>query len=234
MRIARGYDLGRAGVELKALMANPDDLPRVFGLIEALAGTASERLRAGFETTESGKALLADQPDIVPLLSDRPALEAMPADSLAHAYLAFVKSEGITAEGLVAAAAEGQREEVDDGFKWQRARMRDTHDLWHAVTGYQGDVLGELALLAFFLGQNWHPGIALVVGASFAKGLTGESGWLLAEGYVRGKRAAWLPSQPWEQLLPLPIAQVREQLRVGSPPQYVPARTADLRARGLL
>jgi ubiquinone biosynthesis protein COQ4 len=235
MRFAPGYDFGRAGLELRELLKNPDDLPRVFSLTEALRGTTAERIREGFLSTEAGRALLENEPDIVPLLSDRAALRAMPEGSLAHAYLAFVESEGISAEGIVEAAAKGELDEIkDDGFKWQRARMRDTHDLWHAVTGYKGDVLGELALLAFLLGQFWHPGVALVVGAAFAKGLIPENFWVVTEGYVRGKRAAWLASQPWEELLPLPIDEVRARLKVGSPPQYEPARTADLRARGVI
>lgn len=234
MRIARGYDLARAGKELKALMQDPDDLPRVFGLVEALSGTAAERLRAGFEATESGRAMLANKPDIVPLLSNRDALRAMPEGSLAHAYLAFVERENISAEGILEAAEKGEREGAADGFEWQRARMRDTHDLWHAVTGYQGDVLGELSLLAFLLGQHWHPAIALIVGAAFTRGLTGEGGWLVAEGFVRGKRAAWLPSQPWEELLPLQLGEVRERLKVGPPPQYEPVRSSELRACGVV
>jgi len=234
MQMTRRYDLPRAGRELKALMQNPDDLPRVFGLVEALQGTAAERLRAGFEGTQTGRRLLAQQPDIVPVLTNREALRAMPEGSLAHAYLAFVESEGISAEGLLEAAAEGEREMAPDQFRWQRARMRDTHDLWHALTGYQGDVLGELALLAFLLGQHWHPGVALVVAGAFSKGLAGEGGWLVAEGFVRGKRAAWLPSQPWEELLPLPVAEVRARLHVGAPPTYVPVRSSELRARGVV
>lgn len=234
MQLAPGYDLPRAVKELKALFQNPDDLPRVFALVEALSGTAAERLRAGFEATPQGRELLATQPDLVPLLTDRAALRAMPAGSLAHAYLAFVESEGISAEGLLAAAAQGERERATDRHRWQRARMRDTHDLWHALTGYRGDVLGELALLAFLLGQHWHPGIALLVAGGFSRGLAGDGAWLVAEGYVRGKRAAWLPSQPWEALLPLPVAEVRARLRVGSPPVYEPIRTSDLRAQGFV
>jgi ubiquinone biosynthesis protein COQ4 len=234
MRFARGYDLPRAHRELKALLKNPDDLPRVFGLVEALSGTAAPRIRAGFEATETGRALLGRKPDIVPLLTDRAALRAMPEGSLAHAYLAFVESEGISAEGIKEAFTVGVQDEPKDGYEWQRARLRDTHDLWHALTGYRGDVLGELALLAFMLAQHWHPGIALVIAAAFGKGLTGESGWLIAEGYVRGKRAAWLPSQPWEELLPLPVAELRERLHVGPPPQYEPVRSSDLRARGVV
>jgi ubiquinone biosynthesis protein COQ4 len=234
MRFAAGYDFRRAGTELKALLENPDDLARVFSLTEALRGTTAERIREGFLATETGRRLLETEPDIVPILSDREALRAMPKGSLAHAYLDFVESEGISAEGILEASKQGEQENLNDLFNWQRARLRDTHDLWHAVTGYKGDVLGELSLLAFLLGQFWHPGIALVVAGAFAKGLAGDSCWLITEGYERGKRAAWLASQPWEELLPLPIEEVRARLKVGSPPQYEPARTDELRARGVI
>jgi len=233
VRLAKRYDLPRAGRELSALLRDPDDLPRVFGLIDALQGTAAERLRAGFEATEEGRALLAEEPDIVPVLTDRAALRAMPEGSLAHAYLAFVEQENISAEGLVAAAAEGEKTPRDE-YRWQRGRMRDTHDLWHAVTGYQGDVLGEISLLAFLLAQHWHPGIAVAVAGAFSKGLTGDGAWLVADGFVRGKRAAWLPSQRWEALLPLPVTEVRARLKLGPPPVYEPLRSSELRARGVV
>jgi ubiquinone biosynthesis protein COQ4 len=215
-------------------MANPDDLPKVFTVIESLPGTALERMRARILATEGGPALLAEQPDIVPLLGDRERLRAMPIGSLAHAYLDFVERENISAQGLLDAAAAGEQAGYPAEFAYQHARLRDTHDLWHALTGYQGDVLGELALLAFTLGQNWHPGIALLISCSFAHGLPEESLWVLAEGYVRGKRAAFLPAVRWEDLLALPVGEVRARLGVGSPPKYTLRRTADLRAEGIL
>lgn len=42
-------------------------------------------------------------------------------------------------------------------------RMRDTHDLWHVLTGYSGDVLGETALLGFIFAQTGNPGVALII-----------------------------------------------------------------------
>ncbi len=234
MQTTNRYDVPRAGRALKALLANPDDLPQVFTLIDALPGAAPERLRARLETTDAGRTLLNDEPDLVPMLRDRAALRAMPEGSLAHAYLAFVEAENISAEGLLEAARRGERENVDDRYRWQRSRMRDTHDLWHAVMGYQGDVLGELSLLAFTLAQNWHPGIALIIAAAFGKGLTGPDAWLVADGFVRGKRAAWFPAQPWETLLPLPLSFVRERLNVGQAPKYQALRSSELRARGVV
>lgn len=224
------FDLVTAGKALKDLLENPDDLPRVFTVIDALQGNGAARLRAGFLRTEEGARLLREEPDIVPLLSDRARLRAMPEGSLAHAYLAFVERENISAQGLVDAAVAGG-DVHDDEYRWQRARMRDTHDLWHAVTGYHGDVLGELALLAFLLAQHFQPGLAMVVLGALTRKLRPAERWLVVDGFVRGKRAAWLPSQPWEALLALPVEEVRARLGVDAPRRYRPVRTPELLER---
>ena len=228
------FDLPRAARSLNALLKNPDDLPQVFSLIEALSGTTPHRMMWKFERTEAGRAILNDQPDIVPVLADRDALRRMPAGSLAHAYLAFVESEGISAEGIVAAAKAGQQR-TDGPFAYMRSRMRDTHDLWHAVTGYQGDVLGELSLLAFLLGQHWNSAIAAIVSAGLLKGFAANHDpKLVLEGYRRGRNAEWLPSQPWESMLALPVSEVRERLKVGPLPEYTPVRSSQLREAGIV
>ncbi len=229
------YDLPRAGRALAALMRDPDDLPQVFTLIESISGTAPHRLLWKFKRTESGRRMLRDQPDIVPRLADREALRALPAGSLGRAYLAFVESEGITAEGIVKASHEGQSKSLrSEAFSYLRARMRDTHDLWHAATGYKGDVIGELSLLAFTLGQNWNTGVALIVGAALFKGLARIETRLILDGFRRGRSAAWLPAQEWESLLALPLDEVRARLKLGVPAVYTPVRTQQLRAQGRL
>ncbi len=228
------YDLPRAAQALSALVRDPDDLPQVFALIESLAGTAPHRLLRRFQRSATGRTIIAEQRDIVPLLSDREALRRLPVGSLAHAYLAFVEGEGITAEGLQAAAREGQRRKAGP-FTFVRNRMRDTHDLWHAVTGYRGDVLGELALLAFLAAQHWNTAVAAIVAAGLAKGWMVQGGTsLIREAWTRGRRAEWLPAQPWEELLPLPLSEVRERLKVGPPPLYTPIRSAQLRQAGIV
>ena len=231
------YDLPRAGRALAALLRDPDDLPQVFTLIDAVSGTAPHRLLFAFRRTEHGARLLRERPDIAKRLGDREALRALPAGSLGRAYLEFVESEGLTPEGIRDASLEGsaisgrRRPEV---FVYLHQRMRDTHDLWHAATGYKGDVLGEISLLAFTLAQNWNTAVALIVVTALAKGLGRGNVELILDGYRRGRSAAWLPAQDWESLLALPLEDVRERLRLGSPPAYTPVRTTELRAQGVL
>lgn len=222
----------RAWRALQELIANPEDTSQVFTIIESLSGNAPHRLLERFEREPSGRRLLATRPSILALLRDRAALERMPEGSLAHAYLAFLDSERITADGLVAASELGTigTPERDADFEFVGERMRDTHDLWHAVTGYQGDVVGETVLLAFNVAQTKNPGIALIVLAALVRGRDPELTKLVTRAFRDGQRAAWLPAVEWESLLPLPLDEARRRLRIERAPAYTPVRTHELRA----
>jgi ubiquinone biosynthesis protein COQ4 len=229
------YDLPRAARALRKLLRDPDDLPQVFTLIDSISGTAPHRLLWGFRRDETGQRLLRERPDISRQLADRDGLRKLPEGSLGRAYLAFVESEGISAEGIREASAAGIAEqERSSSLLYVKERMRDTHDLWHAATGYQGDVAGEIGLLSFTLAQNWHAGVALIVAAAFVKGFEVDTTRIIPDGFRRGRAAKWLPAQDWEALLPLPLEEVRARLGLGAPPVYTPVRTTQLRAQGLL
>lgn len=230
------YDFPRAGAALARLLRDPDDLPQVFALIDSISGTAPQRLVRGFKRSEGGARLLRERPDIVPLLADRATLGALPDGSLGRRYLAFVESEALSPQGIRDASATGAKHDAgaSESVRYVKERMRDTHDLWHAATGYQGDVAGELALLGFTLAQNWHTGIAVILTTAILKGFSFDARKLITEGYRRGRAARYMPSLEWESLLALPLSEVRARLGLGAPPVYVPVRTAQLRAQGLL
>ena len=102
------------------------------------------------------------------------------------------------------------------------------HDLWHVVTGYGRDVLGELALLAFTYEQTRNPGVGYIVRnveRRMRKGGNAEVSAFLREASERGRGAAFLPVADWEALLERPLEEVREELRVGPPPEYEQRRT---------
>jgi ubiquinone biosynthesis protein COQ4 len=229
------FDLLRAGRALAALLRDPDDLPQVFTLVDSMSGTAPHRLHYGFRKSETGRRILAERRDISRVLADREGLRKLPAGSLGREYLAFVEREGISAEGIKQASVAGRvAHERSAEFEYLNHRMRDTHDLWHAATGYHGDVLGELSLLAFGLAQHWNSAIALIVVAGLVKGFGRSDTRLVWDGYRRGQRAAWMPSQDWESLLALPVEEVRRKLNLEAPPEYRPIRTTELRAEGIV
>jgi ubiquinone biosynthesis protein COQ4 len=222
----------------RILAADPDDLPQVFTIIESLSGDTLDRITRRMKRSDTGRRLLATRPDIVDHLADRAALARMPEGSLGRAYLAFVQRENISAEGIREAGAKGMTNDVPipAPYDWMHARMRDTHDLWHAATGYSGDVLGETALLAFSFAQTWNPAIALIIAIGLSKTVNAPNGGggaarrTIIDGFRRGLKAAWLPGQEWEALLALPVDEVRRRLKLESPPVYTEVRSSEIKA----
>lgn len=227
--MANAYDWPRASGALQRLLANPDDTQQVFVIISALSGHSPQRILRRLARDDTGARLLASKSNVLPLLLDRQFLRTLPEGSLGRAYLAFVESEGITADGLIDASRVREPEvDLDPGLDYLRERMRDTHDLWHAVTGYKGDLIGEAALLAFTFVQTRNPAIALIVGAAFLRGREIGVRSQILRGLVRGVRARWLIAFDWEHALARPLEDVRRELRIGPPPAYVAVRTSQL------
>jgi ubiquinone biosynthesis protein COQ4 len=221
---------GDALTAMKALLANPDDTAQVFRIIDALSGRNGERTLARLKHSKDGRHLLALRPELISYLRDRDALRRLPEGSLGRAYLAFLESEKITAEGLEGASHEGRgkhRFHLPADLLYLQDRMRDSHDLWHTVTGYKGDLVGEASLLAFSFAQTWNPGVGFIVVIAFLRARGTDIQSMILDGFLRGVKAAWLPAVPWEKLLALPLATVRERLRIEGTPEYVELRSSE-------
>lgn len=216
---------------VRALIADPDDTARVFDVIDALSGRNGELTFERFRRSATGQRLLEERPDLLATLSDRERLLTLPPDSLGRTYGEFMSREQISADGLVGASEEGGRGPdpyLPEERRWFGARLRDMHDLWHVVTGYNRDLAGEAALLAFTYAQIRNRGIGFIVAAAWWKAGSEnrDARRLIREGYRRGCRAEFLPAEDWEALLEVPLAQVRSRLGVGDPPQYEQMRSA--------
>jgi ubiquinone biosynthesis protein COQ4 len=211
---------------LRELVRNPEDTAQVFVIMRALSGDAIANGAARFGGTPTGAELLRNPRGLVALLTDRSHLANSPEGSLARAYLDLVGPAGITAEGLVSVSEESAHEyaqlTADQGV--YAKRLRDTHDLWHTVTGYGTDTFGEVCVVAFSYAQTRNLGFAVIalIGALKIARVTGESRVLRAawQAFRDGRRAAWLPAVLWEDLLDRPLAEVRQALRIAAPTRY--------------
>jgi ubiquinone biosynthesis protein COQ4 len=212
---------------MRGLLRNPDDTALVFEIIEALSGRSRTKVYDRFSRSESGQRLLAARPNLLAQLTDREQLLALPPGTLGRTYGEFMSREQISADGLVEASEDWLRLDIPADRRWFADRLRDTHDLWHVVTGYGRDLIGEASLLAFTFAQTRNPGIGFIVAVAYlkARGINRPARRLLRDGYRRGRAAAWLPGVEWEALLAQPLARVREQLGVGDPPVYEAVRS---------
>jgi len=109
---------------------------------------------------------------------------------------------------------------VESDFDYVRAHLRETHDLWHPVTGFDTDVAGELGLQAFYLAQFQAPLSALLLMVGFANTLfyamedRDRRMRAIVRGWLIGKRAEPFFGVRWAEMWDLPLDEVRRKLRV--------------------
>lgn len=213
----------RAWRALRRLIADPERTDQVFELIQAVGGGASaDRAYQRCRKAPEGRRLLAERPSLFDVLSDREALESLPDGSFGRAYAEFMRAGELSAAGLAdaAAAAGPRRVELDAEREWFYARLRDMHDLWHVLTGYGRDIAGEAANLAFTHGQTGSRGIGVLVVTAAVRGPKSiDLSWqrYLLRAWRRGRKAVPLPLVRYEELLPLPLDEVRRRLRIQPP-----------------
>ena len=210
----------RAWSAVRGLLADPERTELAFEAIAAVSARDFERLFQRFVATAEGRRLLVEQPSLLDALRDRERLRAMPEGSFGRAYAAFMDAAKLEADGLVAAdrtseAALGKRV-ADPDRDWLSERLRDMHDLWHVLSGYGRDEAGEAANLAFTYGQVPFRGVALIIVAVALVHPHGDRfAWprYLYRAWRRSREARLITPR-YEELLPLPLDEVRRTLGI--------------------
>ena len=215
----------RALAEVRALIDDPDATDHAIHLAYALGTREFERNFQRFASTASGAALLAERPSLLAALSDHAALSGLRESSLGRAYLAYLEANGFAPGGLLEVQNRVQdhweRTEnvapLDPLRAWFRDRTLLVHDLFHVLTEYGTDELGEATLLAFSLAQLGGRSQALLTfGAALEVWRALGWRWLVYDfrAWRRGRGASWLVALPWEELLPLRVETVRRLAEV--------------------
>ena len=200
----------RAVLGAARLVRDPNRLDEVFAIADGLVSeSVLLDMRDAFARSDTGKHALAQRPRLGPI--DLTALRALPAGSLGRTY-----AEHMARNGLDPSAIPTRR--ADDELSFIRAHLYETHDIWHAVTGFAADVPGELALQAFSLAQYPARLGAIILGGSFFNTLLFNWGERdarmrgIARGWLLGKRAAPLFGIRWGEQWRRPLAEVRREL----------------------
>ena len=209
------------------LVEDKEDTEQVFHIIEATKGKKSLRQAWSFIESDEGQSFLRSEVDIPLMLDDHARWADLPENSVGKHYMAFMKREGLTAAGLVAESHKWAPPEAlpQDLTQWYFDRLRDTHDLFHVLTGYGRDALGEACLLGFSYSQNFNAGILFIAyaGARQIKKMSGTRARLYSavrEGQRLGKAAAKLAHMDVEAVMREDIDAARARLGIGKPVLY--------------
>ena len=181
---------------LGTLARDPGRLDQVLVLAQTVNLPAIARAVGRIELTPDGKRIMQEQPRIDRKHVDFAGLKRLPDGTLGREYVRFLDDNGITPDAFEALPDVG-----DPRADYMMLRMRQTHDLWHVLTGYAPDVRGEILLQAFTYGQTRAPSSLLIA-------LFGTARWAfkwpgqrraLRDAFARGKATAFLPTFRWEE-----------------------------------
>lgn len=194
---------------LGTLAVDPGRLDQVLVLASTVNLPAVARAMGRITEDAAGSAMLAERPRIDRKHVDFEALKRLPDGTLGREYVRFLDDNGITPDAFEDAPDVG-----DDRAAYVMLRMRQTHDLWHVLTGYTPDVRGEILLQAFTYSQTRAPSALLIA-------LFGTVRWAfkwpgqrkaLREAFERGKRTGFLPTFRWEDHWATPVTELRALL----------------------
>jgi ubiquinone biosynthesis protein Coq4 len=202
--------------DIKVLSANPLDVPHALDLLDTSYATPA---------AAAARTRLKADAAIGPLVQARywgpwPALDALTAmaeGTLGHRVGHLLADQGLgpLPDPKIPAGSDG-----DDTYL--QLRIRHTHDVWHALTGFPITLAGEAALNGFTCEQLRWPGCALLLAAdlihrvddddSEAPGAGVDVGRAVAFGLELGASAAPFLAQRWEEGWQRPLRDWREEL----------------------
>lgn len=201
-----GYDMKN---ELQASILNAClDTERYFKLITELQSHAD------------GRKLLAERPSLqgpdVPL--DK--LSKLPEGTLGNEVARYFESQGISPFTTIAP--------ITCDFDFIGKRYRETHDIFHVLTGYGTDNVSEMELQAFVVGNIKLPSALFILILStpivlkVTKAPVGDYFRRVYGAFQRGRHTRELLSVPYEQHWATPLAELVTRLGI---PSYEGAMT---------
>jgi ubiquinone biosynthesis protein COQ4 len=201
-----------------------EDRRQAMIFIRALEGNSTQRAFARFKQTPTGQRLLRDRPRLRDTLIAAEAEDHYSPNTLGYAYRAFLRQHNISVAGLMDLATSPLDQPLPEDEAYAEERARVMHDLWHVVTGYDADTLGEVCLVAFRCAQVGHLAFRILTLFMLIKPPRHPPNApvrrAIIEGWRRGKTAAWLRAADWEALLPMDLTTVRQILSLTPPETY--------------
>lgn len=194
---------------------NPTSTDAVFAIAHALNST-------DFQT--QAITHLSAIPEIQPLIRQRylaaapdlAALSQLSVGSLGHAFALHIQQANLEPEFYPGI-------QVCDDASYLLLRLRQTHDIWHVITGFGTDGFGELKLQAFSLAQTRLPIAAAIMASGIWTTLLQMPEHLdqLMEGfhqaYQLGQYTKPLLAQRWEEDWEKPL--IDWQIELGITPK---------------
>ena len=141
-------------------------------------------------------------------------LLSLSPETLGGMYARHMKSRGLRPDFFDAVTPR-------HNLHYLRLRMRQTHDIWHTLTGFDTNPVGEVGLQAFYFAQFTNGQSALIIAGAILKSILrrryGELEQFVeafCDGYRNGRRARPLLGVKWEDLWQEPVEDLRRRYNI--------------------
>ena len=128
--------------------------------------------------------MLSERPSLQARDLELAALERLPEGTLGHAYARYYRDNKISPFETTL--------ELKNDVDFITKRYRETHDVMHLVTGYATDVVGEMELQAYVVGNLGLPAAMLIVLVGTLAQLKAPQSGVSRSEYLRRVKAAYL------------------------------------------
>lgn len=202
------------------LLKDPTQTDSVYDIEDGLSKT---------KATQQAIAYVKSNPEVAQIIEERylapaPDLQTLltyPPESLGAIYAHYITDAGFDPSFY-------RKIEITDDVSYVLFRLRQTHDIWHIVTGSSTDVVGELALKAFEIPQTRRTMSVVLLAGGVLRTMFNHPEEIdrlmdrVAVMYRMGARAKPLLAQKWEQAWEKPLTQWRTELGVELVDKYLP------------
>ncbi len=206
-------ELTRLGLAIGRVLRDSEQTAEIHVAEELTGRRHFRRFIASLD--EAGRRLQEERPELCSDQVDYGQLRQLPSGTLGAAYVRHLDDNGLSADYQAAATRYVQ----DDAVAYWMRRFRQTHDVWHALTGLGTSGHEEVVLHAFSWGQLRLPVSGMVVFFGTLKHIVGERRWRvlrhgLAKAYRSGRDASPLLSVHWERCWEHSLEEVRQRYSV--------------------
>ena len=171
-----------------------------------------ETLVQRLKDSEDGRRMLAERPSLQGKALDLGALGRLPEGTLGREFARYFQDNKISPFETTF--------EIRNDIDYIGKRYRETHDLLHVLTGYHTDVVGEMEVQAYALGNLGIRTAVLILLFSTPLTLLRSQPGLTRSEYLRRLRTAYRRGRESGQFLPVwferhwetPVATLSAQL----------------------
>lgn len=195
------------------LMLDPEHTESVFDIEDGLRHNPVTHELLRFTVRDEGVRRMIETRHLMPGPPDTEVMRRLPVGTLGRAYADHLDSMGYDPDYY-------RRLEVRDDIDYIMMRIRQTHDIWHVVTGFDTHALGEICVKAVELAQTHRPmAAAICAGGVFRYMMKqpeafGDCLESIVAGYHLGLRARPLLAMKWEELWDRKLEDLRRGLEI--------------------